>query len=132
MYEEKLKNGLNGEKKFAQFFHQGKLSDKLPRGILKNCTKTIGCGFDFKIETNNGDCFIEVKSNYHNNGTLHISEREWEVAKSLKDKYFIVIFKNIKGIPNLEVIKDPYSKLKKFVKAQYTLPTKKIRELKLV
>ena len=104
-------NGLKGEKKFVQLFTEGKLRNYIPEGILHNCTKIKGCGYDFKIMSGgNKIFFIEVKSCSQKNGTVWITENEWRSAREKGKNYFLIILKNLNGKTFFRIINNPYNK----------------------
>ena len=81
-------------------------------------TRTFGCGFDFKL--NNGSDFfcIEVKGLQTNSGNFLMTEKEFDTAGKLKEKYCLYIVRNFKENPYENLFFNPLEKfeLKQFSK----------------
>ncbi len=65
------------------------------------------CGFDFGIGSR-PDLSIEVKGLKSLKGEILFTDREWAVAKSRSDSYWLVLVGNLDSAPQGKVVRDPY------------------------
>lgn len=70
-----------------------------------------GCGYDFEIETPNGSRFVEVKGLSAEEGGILLTSKEWATAKREKEKYYLVLIRNIASEAIFETVQDPASRL---------------------
>jgi len=79
--------------------------------LFKECsiqdTTKLGCGFDFKLNFDNKFYAIEVKGLSLNRGSIMLTQKEYQVANSLKDKYFIFVVKNFIKEPMHNIFRNP-------------------------
>lgn len=76
---------------------------------LENTTK-YGVGFDFKLTNNQNDFkVIEVKGLADRVGGVIMTEKEYNVASQLKERYFLFVVKNFKKDPFHEIYQNPVS-----------------------
>jgi len=108
-FAKRLVTGLAAEQYFEQNYRQ---IDIFRDFDVENTTK-LGCGFDFKLNSRNSDFLaIEVKGINENSGNIIMTEKEYSVAKELKDRYFLYIVKNFREEPFPKYFQDPaYGKL---------------------
>jgi hypothetical protein len=100
--------GKAAESFFILYFNK----TSLPReGSLIDC-RDLGCGYDFKIESNNLDSYIEVKGMIDNSGGILFTDKEWQQATEIGNNYFLCIVKNIGNKPEINFIQNPASKIK--------------------
>ncbi len=87
--------------------------------ILEDTTK-LGCGFDFKLQSNSTDKFlgVEVKGLNGLSGNIALTEKEYRVAKYLKQDYFLFIVKNFIEKPNHIYYQNPLDTNLKFKKVE--------------
>lgn len=98
-------------KKAEQFFIEHYRINKLPlEGELID-TRDLGCGYDFELNSNNTQHFIEVKGLASNIGGILFTNKEWEKAKLEREKYTVCLVSNINESPEISFINDPFSKL---------------------
>jgi hypothetical protein len=66
------------------------------QGLILEDTTSLGCGFDFKLSSDSSSKFfgIEVKGLNGSSGNIALTEKEYSVAKYLKQDYFIFVVKN--------------------------------------
>ena len=76
--------------------------------LLEDTTK-LGCGFDFKLNFDNKFYAIEVKGLNKNTGSIWITEKEYKIANSLKENYFIFLVKNFIDEPEHNIFNNPIS-----------------------
>lgn len=94
------------------FFIQYHNKTSLPRaGSLIDC-RDLGCGYDFKIESNNLESYIEVKGMIDISGGILFTDKEWQVATEKGNNFFLCIVKNIGNNPEINFIQNPASKIK--------------------
>lgn len=68
-----------------------------------------GCGYDFKIKSNKEELSIEVKGILSENGSILFTQKEWEIAEKLREKYYLVIITNIENEKyKVKIINDPF------------------------
>ncbi|MCE5285177.1 MAG: DUF3883 domain-containing protein [Pelosinus sp.] len=68
-----------------------------------------GCGYDFELESD--QIVFEVKGISAQKGGIIFTDKEWSVAKKLKDRYVLVLISNINIEPIVTIIVNPYKKL---------------------
>jgi hypothetical protein len=94
-----------------EFFIKHYSENKRPcDGNLIDC-RDLGVGYDFKIETNEKNCFVEVKGLSDFSGGVLFTSKEWIVAKKEGDNYFLCIISNLCEQPNIAFIQNPANKL---------------------
>lgn len=92
-----------------------------------------GCGYDFEIGMHENKYFIEIKGLDGDTGGVCFSGKEWETAKKLGDKYWLVLVRNVSTLPSFQCIQDPAQKLsakQSFVQRVQSLFNVSDRELK--
>jgi len=108
-FAQRLITGLAAE----QYFES--VRAKLPefKGCSAQNTTRLGCGYDFRLETHSSKDFlaIEVKGLKDTSGTLSLTPKEHEVARSLMDRYFLFVVKNFRELPFHEIFQNPLSRL---------------------
>jgi hypothetical protein len=77
-------------------------------GNLIDC-RDLGCGYDFKIVTNAGEIFIEVKGMAEASGGILFTDKEWRTAKEHRARYILCVVKNIPENPSISYVHDPAS-----------------------
>jgi hypothetical protein len=108
-FAQRLITGLAAEQYFESVLA------KLPefKGCISQNTTRLGCGYDFRLETDSGKDFlaIEVKGLKDSSGTLSLTPKEHEVARSLSDRYFLFVVKNFRELPFHEIFQNPLNRL---------------------
>lgn len=74
-------------------------------------SRDLGCGYDFEIRNNGQSYFIEVKGLSSVDGGILFTNKEWQTALKHKEKYYLIIVKNLSGIPEIVAIQNPAHKL---------------------
>jgi hypothetical protein len=76
--------------------------------VLENTTR-LGCGFDFRLRLGDAGDFlaVEVKGLKERSGGLLLTPREYEVATTLKDRFFLFVVKNFQESPFHEIFRNP-------------------------
>jgi len=70
-------------------------------------TTQMACGFDYKLSLNSNFYCVEVKGLNDLKGGIQLTEKEFNVAKSMKTNYCLFIVKNFKDVPVHDYIFDP-------------------------
>ncbi len=100
--------GARAEDLFQKLF----AANKLPfSGTLEDKTKH-GCGYDFRIDSDQGSIYVEVKGLDAALGGVMLTCKEWEVAKKLGNDFYLVLIRDIGGEPEVVVVKDPHTNLR--------------------
>jgi hypothetical protein len=75
---------------------------------VRDMTKA-GCGYDFSVHPSAGGKFlaVEVKGIGQKQGGILMTEKEYEVASALEDRYFLYVVIGMEGIPSAVVYKNP-------------------------
>lgn len=97
-FAKRLITGQAAEQYFKYVYNQIPI---FQNWILEDTTK-LGCGFDFKLTSNSSDKFlgIEVKGLNGLSGNIALTEKEYSVAKYLKQDYFLFVVRNFIDKPN--------------------------------
>lgn len=74
--------------------------------------RTHGCGYDFEVSNQNVKFAIEIKGISEQHGGILFTQKEWEIAEKLRDKYYLIIISNIKTERyNIRIINNPFESL---------------------
>ncbi|MEF2097320.1 DUF3883 domain-containing protein [Bacillus sp. CFBP9009] len=101
--------GVRAEEFFKEQFYKGKLSE-FSNGELVD-TRQDGSGYDFKL-IGEPEVYFEIKGLTAQKGGVLFTDKEWAVAKEKQDQYILVFITNLNQEPQIELIKNPYQKLK--------------------
>lgn len=71
-----------------------------------------GDGYDFQIQLQEKFVLAEVKGVRNKNGSIRITQNEFDKAKEYRDDYFLVVISNLSKTPQLNVIENPLKNLK--------------------
>ena len=94
-----------------EFFMQHHLVNSRPKpGNLVDC-RDRGCGYDFTIQSHDGDFFIEVKGLTEFSGGVLFTDKEWRTAMEKADRFILCIVRNIQDNPTICFINNPYQRL---------------------
>lgn len=93
------------------FIQQHNSTGKPLHGKLIDC-RDLGCGYDFRIQSENSELFVEVKGLSEVSGGVLFTDKEWRTAKEYTEKYILCIVKNIPQDPIICFISNPAKKLK--------------------
>jgi Domain of unknown function (DUF3883) len=87
--------------------------------ILQNTTR-LGCGYDFKLTRKSDADFLaaEVKGLQDRTGSLVLTPKEYDVASSLSDRFFLFVVKNFRERPVHEIYRNPVSSRLKFTRKE--------------
>jgi hypothetical protein len=101
--------GPTGElaEEFNKYFKKAKMpldGDLIDRSDL-------GIGYDFRIENTENKTFVEVKGLAEMSGGFLFTNKEWTVAQSEGDNYFICVVSNLSEKVEINFIQNPAEKL---------------------
>lgn len=74
--------------------------------------REFGCGFDFKLTLKNHQICVEVKGLSENKGQFLLTQKKFEMADRLKEKYCLFVVKNLKEKPMESLFFDPIKSFK--------------------
>lgn len=100
--------GKAAEEFFLRFFSENK---KPVEGNLIDC-RDLGVGYDYRIETENQEYFVEVKGLAEFAGGVLFTDKEWMKAKTEKEKYYLCLVSNLNGEPEIIFVQNPAEKIK--------------------
>lgn len=115
-FAQRLITGLAAERYFESV--QPSLSEF--RGYAVQNTTGLGCGYDFRLETDPSKDFlaVEVKGLNGVTGTLSLTPKEHEIAIALKDRFFLFVVRNFRESPFHEIFRNPLSGSLRFTKKE--------------
>jgi len=99
--------GRAAEEFFIAHFSE---NNKPFEGKLIDC-RDLGVGYDFRIEATNKKYFVEVKGLSEFTGGILFTNKEWTVAKSEGENYFVCLVSNVSNQPEIIFIQNPFEKL---------------------
>jgi hypothetical protein len=75
---------------------------------LQNTTR-LGCGYDFRLQGGEAKDFlaVEVKGLQDRTGSLSLTSKEYQVAGSLTDRFFLFVVKNFRELPFHDIYQNP-------------------------
>lgn len=111
-FAKRLVTGLAAEHYFEA------IQPKLPEFedyTVENTTR-LGCGYDFRLVHKADDKFlaVEVKGLREKTGGLALTPKEYEVALSLSERFFLFVVKNFRDVPVHNIYRNPLSSSLKF------------------
>jgi hypothetical protein len=99
--------GRKAEKYFIEYFEKNK---KPINGDLIDC-RDLGVGYDFRIEADDKNYFVEVKGISDFSGGVLFTNKEWSTARNEGDSYFLCIVSNLNEKIEINFIQNPFEKL---------------------
>jgi len=86
---------------------------------VENMTR-IGCGYDFRLRSERCNEFlaVEVKGLKDRAGSLSLTPKEHEVARTLGGRFFLFVVKNFREVPFHQVYQDPLSGTLQFTRIE--------------
>ena len=115
-FAKRLVTGLAAEHYFEAV--QPKLAE-FKEYTLENTTR-LGCGYDFRLSRKANDDFlaVEVKGLQERTGSLALTPKEYEVASSLSERFFLFVVKNFRELPTHDIFRNPLSSSLKFTRKE--------------
>lgn len=79
------------------------------KGYTVQNTTRLGCGYDFRLQGARPRDFlaVEVKGLQDRTGSLSLTTKEYEVAGSLSDRFFLFVVKNFRELPFHDIYQNP-------------------------
>ncbi len=106
-FAKRLITGLAAE----QYFES--IHSSLPefKGFVAENTTRLGCGYDFRLQTEDRGDFlaVEVKGLKERTGSLSLTPKEHDAAMTLKGRFILFVVKNFQESPFHEIFLDPLS-----------------------
>ena len=98
--------GKLAENIFKEYFEQGRLT--YFKGTLID-KREDGCGYDFEIQNKNGEIeyVIEVKGNKSESNGIIFTDKEWDIAQKLGEKYILIVVNDVYSDPNIDIYINP-------------------------
>lgn len=86
---------------------------------LRNMTQ-LGCGYDFQLQPEMTKDFlaVEVKGLKERTGSVSMTPKEYDMAVTLKDRFFLFVVKNFQESPFHELYRNPISGTLRFRKSE--------------
>jgi len=86
---------------------------------VENTTR-LGCGYDFRLRMGSQKHFlaVEVKGMKERTGSVSLTPKEYEIAASLTDRFFLFVVKNFREDPFHEIYQAPLASSLKFTKKE--------------
>ena len=105
-FAQRLATGLAAEQYFVSIHRD------IPafRGLLIENTTRYGCGYDFRFRREpSHDQFlaVEVKGLTGLTGSVSMTPKEYEVAASLRDRFFLFVVRNFRETPSHTIFQNP-------------------------
>ncbi len=110
----RLITGTAAEEYFKVNFHKINEFEKFD---LSDATK-LACGFDFKLSFDLKYYCVEVKGLNTNSGSISMTEKEFNVAQNLKERYCLFVVSNFIETPAHQYFFDPLSSRLSFKKTE--------------
>ncbi len=90
--------------------------------MIENTTQ-LGCGYDFRLSREKDKDFlaVEVKGLREQVGSVSLTPREYDVAKELRDRFFLFVVKNFRKTPYHEIFPNPLCSQLRFTKTERVL-----------
>lgn len=116
LFAKRLVTGLAAERYFEA------LQPRLPEFKDYNIENTtrLGCGYDFRLMRKADDKFlaVEVKGLQDRTGSLALTPKEYDVAASLSERFFLFVVKNFRDLPTHDIYRNPLSSGLKFTRKE--------------
>jgi|SRR5579859_34947 len=115
-FAQRLITGLAAE----QYFESVRPTLSEFSGYAAKNTTRLGCGYDYRLETELNDKFlaVEVKGLQDTTGTLSLTPKEHKVAAALEDRFFLFVVRNFRESPSHEIFRNPLSSRLQFRKKE--------------
>ncbi len=102
-FAQRLITGQAAEQYFVSKYKEINLFSELE---IEDTTR-LGCGFDFKLTSQDGFYGVEVKGMNEAKGNITLTNKEHSVASLLGDRYFLFVVKNFKEDPFHDLYQNP-------------------------
>lgn len=98
--------GPTGAKAELAFISYHQETGMPARGNLRDC-RLDQCGYDFAIETEPDFTAVEVKGLAGQTGGIRLTDKEWQIAQEMGDRYFLAVVRNVGSEPQVSIIRNP-------------------------
>ncbi|MFJ5762792.1 DUF3883 domain-containing protein [Neobacillus sp. NPDC093182] len=121
--------GNKAEELFIEAFNNGQIEGYSGRLIDK---RNDGCGYDFELDSQEHSVVFEVKGLLDETGGINFTDKEWNVASKLRNKYIVVLISNIKENPQFSLFKNPFKtlnaqkRIQKTISINWSVPSKQL------
>jgi hypothetical protein len=105
-FAQRLVTGLAAERHF-ELIH-GSISTF--QGLALENTTSFGCGYDFRLRTDPGSAdfiAVEVKGLRDKAGGVALTQKEYEAASSMRERFFLFVVRNFREVPYHSMFQDP-------------------------
>ena len=65
------------------------------------------CGYDFEIESEIHRVAVEVKGLAGLSGGISFTDKEWQVAQAMGNRYFLAVIRNVASEPEVSLVQNP-------------------------
>lgn len=115
-YAKRMLTGIAAENYFVKNYRN---EEVFAKGALRDMTKS-GCGYDFSIvhDTRTEFMAVEVKGINGNSGGISITEKEYDRARVLKNRFYLYVVTNMETVPIALIYADPLHSALIFKKAE--------------
>jgi hypothetical protein len=102
-FAQRLITGQAAEQYFISKYKEINLFNEFE---MEDTTK-LGCGFDFRLTSQDVFYGVEVKGMNESKGSITLTNKEYSVASIMGDRYFLFVVKNFKENPFHELYPNP-------------------------
>lgn len=105
-FAQRLVTGLAAERYFVS------VHGALPtfQGLTLENTTTFGCGYDFRFRSSPESrdfLAVEVKGMKDKAGSISLTQKEYDAASLIKDRFFLFVVRNFRERPYHSIFQDP-------------------------
>ncbi|WP_026691874.1 DUF3883 domain-containing protein [Peribacillus kribbensis] len=111
--------GKKAEELFVEFFNNG-IIEGLSGELVDR--RDDGCGYDFKM-TDEPKYLFEIKGLLDSKGGVNFTDKEWNTAKELGEKYVLILISDIGKNPKVTILKNPFRNLNPTKRVYTTIAT---------
>lgn len=80
------------------------------RGLTLEDTTAFGCGYDFRLRSGpeaRDFLAVEVKGLKDQAGSISLTQKEYDVASLIRDRFFLFVVRNFRERPYHTIFQDP-------------------------
>jgi hypothetical protein len=105
-FAQRLVTGVAAER----YFESIHASLPMFRGFSLENTTAFGCGYDFRLHPQplSGEFLaIEVKGLKENTGGVALTQKEYDVASTMRERFFLFVVRNFRETPSHTIFQNP-------------------------
>ena len=102
-----LANRLITGKAAEEYFVKNYPSITPFQNYLLTDTTNMGCGFDYKLSLEESNYYVEVKGINERHGSILMTEKEYNMAEDLLERYCLFVVSNFKDTPIHQLFFNP-------------------------